>query len=101
MTKFFPEMTLFDEHGKRLYLSESERSRFLEASKSENRENRVFCAVLHFTGCRISEALELTDRQISIQDQAIIFRTLKKRKHDKQGRERENLNFARCRCLQK
>jgi len=89
MANFFPEMSLFDENGKRLYLTDTERKLFLEASKSENRENRVFCSVLHYTGCRLSEALELTPRQISIQDQAIIIRTLKKRKHDKQGREKK------------
>lgn len=85
MTKFFPEMTLFDEHGKRLYLSKSECIQFLKAAEEENRENYVFCCVLHFTGCRISEALELTPQRISIHDQAIVFRTLKKSKFDKQG----------------
>ena len=85
MTQLFPEMNLFDEHGRRLYLTEQERDLFLRAAKSENRENRIFCSVLHYTGCRISEALALSPRQISIPDQAIIFRTLKKRKLDNQG----------------
>ena len=85
MTKFFPEMSLFNEHGHRLYLTEQERHEFLQAAKEESRENRIFCAVLHYTGCRISEALELSPQQISISDQAIIFRTLKKRKFDNQG----------------
>ena len=89
MANFFPEMSLFDENGKRLYLTDTERQLFLDASKVETRENRVFCSVLHYTGCRLSEALELTPRQISIPDQAIIIRTLKKRKHDKQGREKK------------
>ena len=85
MTKLFPEMNLFDEHGHRLYLTEQERNLFLQAAKSENRENRIFCSVLHYTGCRISEALELSPRQISLPDQTVIFRTLKKRKLDNQG----------------
>jgi len=85
MTKFFPEMTLFNEQGHRLYLTEQERHQFLQAAKEEDRENRIFCSVLHYSGCRISEALELSPQQISIIDQAIIFRTLKKRKFDNQG----------------
>lgn len=89
MAKFFPEMTLFDEHGKRLYLSELECIRFLEESENENRENFVFCAVLYFTGCRISEALALTPQKISIQDQSITFRTLKKKRFDKQGNRKK------------
>ncbi|MCG2747341.1 MAG: tyrosine-type recombinase/integrase [Desulfobulbaceae bacterium] len=82
-------MSLFDEKGKRLNLTDTERKLFLDASKVETRENRVFCSVLHYTGCRLSEALELTPRQISMQEQAIIIRTLKKRKRDKQGREKK------------
>ncbi|MCJ7604180.1 MAG: hypothetical protein MUO63_22105 [Desulfobulbaceae bacterium] len=98
MANFFPEMSLFDENGKRLYLTDTERKLFLDASKHETRENRVFCSVLHYTGCRLSETLELTPRQIPIPDQTIVIRTLKKRKHDKQG-GRKNLNFALFPCL--
>lgn len=42
----------------------------------------AFCALLGYTGCRISEALELTGAQIDWADQAIVFRSLKKRRED-------------------
>ena len=54
------EMRLFDDEGKRLYLTADERARFLKASANEEREDRLFCRLLHFSGCRPSEALELT-----------------------------------------
>lgn len=85
MTTFIPEMRLHDNRGQRLYLTQDERDRFLKAASEEGRENRVFCHVLHFTGCRISEALELTTSRILISEKEIIFRTLKKRKLDQNG----------------
>ena len=78
-------MRILTDEGERLYLTADERKRFLIASKEEGRENRLFCAVLHYTGCRPSELLELTACSISIDEQTIIVRTLKKRKVDKKG----------------
>jgi integrase len=50
----------------------------------------VFCHVLHYTGCRISEALALTpSRQILIENKVIVFRTLKKRKQDRHGNPKD------------
>ena len=89
MTTYVPEMRLFDDEGQKLYLTATERKRFLEAAKSESRESRVFCHLLHFTGCRPSEALELTPNKILIPEKSIVFRTLKKRKYDNQGRKRK------------
>ena len=89
MNDFAPEMRLFDNDGQRLYLSADERKRFLDAATKENREERIFCHVLHFTGCRPSEALELTPGRVHIADHEIVFRTLKKRKRDRQGREKK------------
>jgi hypothetical protein len=48
-------MQLFDAEGHRLYLTEEERRAFLRAATQAPREVRSFCAVLHATGCRISE----------------------------------------------
>lgn len=89
MATFIPEMRLHDNHGKRLYLTQTERERFLKEASQELREEKIFCHVLHFTGCRISEALELTPERIMIEDKMIIFRTLKKRKFDKEGNPRK------------
>lgn len=41
---------------------------------------RTLCAVLHATGCRISEALALTAQQIDLTERVIVFESLKKRK---------------------
>lgn len=84
-----PDMRLWDTEGRRLYLSADERARFLEAAAHEGREDRVYCHLLHFTGCRASEALELTPRRIQIAEADIVFRTLKKRARDRAGRPKK------------
>jgi integrase len=71
---------LFNSAGKRLYLTDSERKKFLAAADDEDRMVRSFCYVLCFTGCRISEALELHAERIDFAAQAITFESLKKRK---------------------
>lgn len=81
-----PEMRLFGLGGERLYLTAQERERFLSALDEEHPMDRLFCQVLHYTGCRPSEALELVPRRILIEEKAIVFRSLKKRKQDAQGR---------------
>lgn len=86
MTDVVQEMRLFSGAGERLYLNQDERQRFLSASMEESRKNRIFCSVLHYTGCRPSEALALRPSDISIAELAIVFKTLKKRKFDNQGR---------------
>lgn len=48
--------------------------------------DRLFCHVLHFSGCRPSEALELAPRRVLVEEQALVFRSLKKRKRDAKGR---------------
>ena len=78
MAETVQEMRLFSGRGERLYLTAEERERFLIASREESRENRIFCSVLHYTGCRPSEALELKPSGINIEDREIIFRTLRK-----------------------
>jgi integrase/recombinase XerD len=41
---------------------------------------RTLCAVLHTTGCRISEALALTPEHVDLPGKAVVFETLKKRR---------------------
>ena len=55
-----PEMRIYDQQGKRLYLSREERGEFLEAANQESPEARLFCHVLHDIGCRSFKALALT-----------------------------------------
>ena len=85
-TEISPEMRLFGPGGERLYLTAQERQRFLAALDDESPMDRLFCRVLHYTGCRPSEALELTVGRILVEEQALVFRSLKKRKQDARGR---------------
>jgi integrase len=71
---------LFNTAGKRLYLTDSERKKFLAAADDEERQVRTFCYVLAHTGCRISEALQLVGERIDFDAGAIVFESLKKRK---------------------
>ena len=71
---------LFNIAGKRLYLTDSERKKFLAAADDEDRGVRSFCYVLAHTGCRISEALQLVGERVDFAAQAITFESLKKRK---------------------
>ncbi|MFT5700408.1 MAG: integrase/recombinase XerD [Desulforhopalus sp.] len=87
MEKYHSEMRLFDPRlGQRLYLDERERELFLNAAEELNsRKHKLFCHVLHWTGARISEALELTGNNIDCDKKTIILRTLKKRKRTAKG----------------
>ena len=59
-------MQLHDAEGRRLYFTEDERRAFVAAAAKAPREVRTFCGTLHATGCRISEALALTARQVDL-----------------------------------
>lgn len=61
-------MNLFDSTGQRKDLNNVERQVFLQETQKQPREVRTFCLVLYYTGCRISEALALTPRQIDFQE---------------------------------
>lgn len=73
-------MQLHDTQGKRLYLTADERRAFIAAAAKALRPVRTFCAVLHDSGCRISEALALTPERIDLTGQALTIETLKKRR---------------------
>ncbi|MGI2134031.1 hypothetical protein ACRN93_22290 [Shewanella baltica] len=81
-----PEMRLFSPDGERLYLTSEERRRFLDASALESPSERMFCHVLHYSGCRPSEVLAISPRRVMINDSAIVIHSLKKHKTDQQGR---------------
>lgn len=84
--QFAPEMSLYSPEGERLYLNQEERERFLSSLAEEDPEDRMFCQLLHYTGCRPTEGLELVPGRVLIEDETIVFRSLKKRKHDSKGR---------------
>jgi len=74
------QQVLFDGQGKRKYLTAKERDAFIGAAELASPEIRTFCMVLAQTGCRISEALDLTPDRIDFDAGVIIFETLKKRR---------------------
>jgi integrase/recombinase XerD len=71
--------TLFSANGRRKYLCARELSRFLAATRNTDDETNVFCSLLAYTGCRISEALGLTLAQLDREAGLVVFRTLKRR----------------------
>ncbi len=83
-----PEMRLFSPTGERLYLNAQERAAFLSALDEEEPNDRMFCQLLHYTGCRPTEALQLVPARVLIEEQAIVYRSLKKRKVDGRGRKK-------------
>ncbi|ANK80041.1 MAG: hypothetical protein TEF_03995 [Rhizobiales bacterium NRL2] len=74
------EMRLYDDRKRRLYINAAERERFVAAAGGAPPEVRSFCLTLLYTGCRLSEALELTPASVQLQGRVISFRTLKKRR---------------------
>lgn len=73
-------MSLYDPQGNRLYLTADERAAFMDAASKAERPVRTLCSVLHFTGCRISEALAVTPHRVDLSGRAVVFETLKKRR---------------------
>ncbi|WP_067223955.1 tyrosine-type recombinase/integrase [Stappia indica] len=72
--------SLYSHTGQRKYLTQAERTRFLDAAARCGRaELRTLCLVLAWTGCRISEALALTERCIEVEAGFVAVRTLKRR----------------------
>ena len=73
------ENSLYNAEGHRLYINSEERQALIIAAGKAKRENKCFCNILIFTGCRISEALEITPRHINLAENSITIRSLKKR----------------------
>lgn len=73
------ENALYDAQGNRLYLNADERAAFIEAARSADRALKCFCHTLHYSGCRLSEALELACKHVNLSEQCLHVRCLKKR----------------------
>jgi integrase len=74
------EMKLYSDSGERLYLTPSERKRFEETARLQEREVMTFALTLLYTGCRISEALNLQVRHINLESNEVTIGSLKKRR---------------------
>lgn len=70
---------LFQSDGQRKYLTDGERRKFIELANCKPIDERLFCNVLAFTGCRISEALLLTRNSVEPELKSVIIKSLKKR----------------------
>ncbi|KAA8607708.1 integrase, partial [Salipiger aestuarii] len=81
------EMRLHDPAGNRLYLNAEERAAFLGAARRQPARDRTLCEMLHWTGCRPSELLEITPARVDLSGGSITIRSLKKRK-DASGRQK-------------
>ncbi len=75
-------MRLYNTDGNRLYLATQERAAFLDTARLARPEVRSFAETLAYTGCRISEALELVPKRVQLDEGRVVFRSLKKRRED-------------------
>ncbi len=74
---------MFDRQGSRKYLNRRERLAFWRTAKKEpDISRRSFALTLFFTGCRISEALNMVVERVDADAMAITFETLKRRKRN-------------------
>ena len=69
----------YDSDGRRKYLTKTEGVKFLRISSRLATARRLLCETIHFTGCRISEALSLTSADIDPGESVVGIRCLKKR----------------------
>lgn len=76
--------SLLDENGERKYMNARERRRFyFKRYVIKDMVHRTLVEVLYWTGCRISEALELMVKSFDLFESTITIRTLKQRKERK------------------
>ncbi len=78
--------SLYDTHGRRLYLTPKEREAFYKAACKQPEKVKSLCHMLYHTGCRISEALNLAAEQIDTPAGEIVIQSLKKRTEKPQFR---------------
>lgn len=74
------EISAYDKEGKRKYLSRPEGLKFLKEVVRLPRTKAIFCLILYYTGCRISEALDLRPSDLDVEMRVILIRSLKKRR---------------------
>jgi len=70
---------VYNREGQRKYLTASEIQSFLTSAKQREDSVYGFCWMMAVTGCRISEALSLTEMSIDFEARQVVIRCLKKR----------------------
>ncbi|MEL6503591.1 MAG: site-specific integrase [Pseudomonadota bacterium] len=73
------DQSLFTHSGQRKYLNADERARFAMAARKMEIGSCSFCLFLLQSGCRISEALNLTPEGVLFEEGVVLIRSLKKR----------------------
>lgn len=71
--------SMYNNLGCRKYLTRSEVDRFLISAKSFDDRTHAFCQIMAASGCRISEALSISNRNINIDAGFLTLQSLKKR----------------------
>ena len=71
--------SLYNAQGGRLYLTLDERKAFFEATERQRDKVKTLCQLLYYTGCRVSEALNLTADRVDMAGGEIVIQSLKKR----------------------
>lgn len=83
-TEFIAEQnkswSLYDQSGHRKYLTAKERRAFMTAAAERPADVHALCWLIAETGCRLTEALELTSDRIDPSRGVVIFESLKKRR---------------------
>lgn len=77
---FVAETRLFTAQGHRKYVDAREARLLLAAAAKADRHTRLFCELLHYSGCRISEALAVSGAHVDTCTNMVVFRTLKRRR---------------------
>ena len=78
-SKFFHRQGIYDLHGHRKYVTDLERAAALMVARSRPSTSYTLLATLAYSGCRLSEALEMDGSRVDFEQRALVFRTLKKR----------------------
>ncbi|WP_417308031.1 tyrosine-type recombinase/integrase [Devosia sp.] len=77
---FSPDWSLRARSGGRKYVTPTERQRFLQTAQTcPDRRVGLFCLLLVYSGCRLSEALAVTASSLDAAEGCIAIRSLKKR----------------------
>ena len=72
-------MRLYSPQGERLYINASERICFEKMARKQPERIKLFCLILLYTGCRVSEAINLTRRDFQLTESIVSINSLKKR----------------------
>ncbi|MDZ4380799.1 MAG: tyrosine-type recombinase/integrase [Parvibaculum sp.] len=74
------QWSLYDQSGHRKYLTAKERRAFMAAAAERPADVHTLCWLIAETGCRLTEALELSAGRIDPSRGVVIFESLKKRR---------------------